>query len=300
MTSDPPRTDACLLDLPGAESVRRTVNGVRLHAVVAGEEGAPLVVLLHGFPEFWYGWHEYVEPLAAAGYRVLVPDQRGYNLSDKPHGVPSYRLRTLSADVRDLIRSEGRDSAQLVGHDWGGVVAWDLALRYPGAVDGLVALNAPHPVVFRKTLTSSLRQLRRSWYMFLFQLPRVPEWLGTRNDFEWLGGMLRRSSRDRAFSEQDLERYRAAWRREGAPTGMLNWYRAMFRYPDAPPQSHVTAPTLVIWGEDDVALLPELAAGSVNRCEQGRLERFPDATHWIQHERPDEVTGLILEHLGSR
>ncbi|MDP2497621.1 MAG: alpha/beta hydrolase [Candidatus Palauibacterales bacterium] len=300
MPSEPIPTDVSLLDATGAESLRRSVNGVRLHAVAAGEEASPLVVLLHGFPEFWYGWHAYVEPLVEAGFRVLAPDQRGYNLSEKPDRVRDYRLATLTDDIRSLISSEGRDSAFVVGHDWGGVVAWDLALRHPDAVDGLVALNAPHPVVFRKTLTSSLRQLRRSWYMFLFQLPRVPEWLGSRNDFAWLGAMLRRSSREGAFSEEDLERYRAAWRREGAPTGMLNWYRAMFRHPDAPPRRPVEAPTLVLWGDDDMALLPELATRSVDRCEDGRLVRFPDATHWIQHERPDEVTDLILEHLGSR
>ncbi len=300
MPSEPPPTDASLLTLPGAESSRRGVNGVRLHAVTAGEKTGPLVVLLHGFPEFWYGWHEHVEPLVEAGFRVLVPDQRGYNLSDRPEGVGSYRLGTLSADVRALIRSEGRDSAHLVGHDWGGVVAWDVALRHPEALDRLVAVNAPHPAVFRKTLTSNLRQLRKSWYMFFFQLPRVPEWVGSRNDFRWWSEMLRRSSRDGAFTERDLERYRAAWRREGAPRGMLNWYRAMFRYADDPPRGRVAAPTLVLWGEEDVALLPELAAGSVERCAEGRLERFPEATHWIQHERPREVTDRILEHLGAR
>lgn len=136
--------------------------------------------------------------------------------------------------------------------------------------------------------------------MFFFQLPRLPEWMGSRDDFRWWSEMLRKSSRDGAFTEQDLERYRAAWRREGAPGGMLNWYRAMFRHPDAPPRSRVTAPTLVLWGEEDVALLPELAAESVERCAEGRLERFPEATHWIQHERPREITGRILVHLGAR
>lgn len=290
-------TDASLLRAPGAESVYRSVNGVRIHAVAAGDPDAPLVVLLHGFPEFWYGWRRYVLPLARAGYRVLAPDQRGYNLSDRPAAVRRYAIDELSRDVRELISAEGRDSACVIGHDWGGVVAWDLALRHPSAVDRLVAVNAPHPTVFRKTLVSDLRQLRRSWYMFFFQLPRLPEWLASRHDFRLWSDLLRKSSRKGAFTEEDLSRYRAAWRREGAPTGMLNWYRAMFRHGEAPPRARVHPPALVIWGEEDAALIPELAASSAERCEDGRVKRFPSATHWVQHEHPDRVRDLILDHL---
>jgi len=290
-------TDAALLEAPGAESVYRSVNGVRLHAVAAGDRNGPLVVLLHGFPEFWYAWRRYLVPLARAGYRVLAPDQRGYNLSDRPPEARRYALRELSSDIRGLIAAEDRDSARVIGHDWGGVVAWDLALRAPGAVDRLVAVNAPHPLVFRRTLTSNPRQLRSSWYMFFFQLPRVPEWLGSRNDFRLWSDLLRRSSREGAFTEEDLGRYRAAWRREGAARGMLNWYRAMFRHAEGPPDDPVLPPTLVIWGEDDAALIPELAAASAERCDDGRLERFPEATHWVHHERPDAVRDLILDHL---
>ncbi|WP_066411405.1 alpha/beta fold hydrolase [Halorubrum aethiopicum] len=293
---DPTPTDASLLDRPGVTSERRTVNGVRLHVVTAGDEGDPPVVLLHGFPEFWYGWHRSIEPLVDAGYRVLVPDQRGYNRSEKPEGTRPYRVGELSKDVVDLVRSTGSESAHLVGHDWGGAVAWNVALRHPDAVDRLVAVNIPHPTVFEETLTSNPRQTLRSWYMFFFQLPRLPEWFQRRGGYRPLVNSLRGAAGD-PFTEEDLDRYRAAWSRERGLTGMINWYRALFRHTEDPPREQVTVPTAVIWGERDGYLLAEMADRSVEYCENGRLERIPDATHWVHHERPERVTDLVIDHL---
>lgn len=292
-------TEAPLPDVPSVESTFRDVNGITLHVVAAGDPEDPLVVLLHGFPEFWYGWRQYVQPLVAAGYRVLVPDQRGYNRSDKPDGVRSYRITALSRDVVELIESAGRESAHVVGHDWGAAVAWDLALRHPDDVDRLGILNVPHPTVFEATLKSNLRQLRKSWYMFYFQLPRVPEWFSARDDFRFWVRAMQGGSNPGTFSDRDLDRYRRAWSRDGAPTAMINWYRALFRQRVDPPTERVEAPTLVLWGENDQALVPEMAPKSVEYCEQGRLERFPDATHWINHEYPDRVVERILEHLDA-
>lgn len=286
---------APLPDHPSAESTFREVNGVELHVVAAGDPDDPLVALLHGFPEFWYGWRPLVAPLAAAGYRVLVPDQRGYNRSGKPRGVGAYRRGTLAADVADLVASEGRGSAHVVGHDWGGGVAWDLALRHPGVVDRLGVVNAPHPAAYRAALTSNLAQFRKGWYWLFLQVPRIPEWALTRDDCRAMADSLRETARPGAFADADLERYRRAWTREGAITGMINWYRAAVRVPDDPPGERVDAPTLVVWGEDDPWLVPGLADRSLAHCEDGRVERFPDATHWVLHERPGAVSDLLVE-----
>jgi pimeloyl-ACP methyl ester carboxylesterase len=296
----PPATDASALDLPSAESTSREVDGVELHVVAAGDPADPLVVLLHGFPEFWYGWRGQIGPLVDAGYRVLVPDQRGYGRSERPDGVRPYRRRELVRDVVGLVGTEGRESAHVVGHDWGAVVAWDLACRRPELVDRLAVVNVPHPVAFRRTLRSNPEQFRRSWYVLLFQLPWLPERLAARDDFALWARMLREDARPDAFTTADLERYRATWRRAGAPTAMLNWYRALIRYPDDPPRERVAVPTLLLWGEADRALVPELARRSLDYCETGRLERFPAATHWVHHEQPDRVAELLVEHLGGR
>jgi len=292
-----PATDASVLEFPSAESTYREVNGVELHAVAAGDPADPLVVLLHGFPEFWYGWHRQVRPLVDAGYRVLVPDQRGYARSGKPDGVRPYRRRELVRDVVGLVGTEGRESAHVVGHDRGAVVAWNLACRRPDLVGRLGIVNVPHPKAFRRLLPRSPEQLWRSRYVLYLQIPRLPEWAARRDDFALWVRALRDQARPGTFGPADVERYRAAWRSEGAPTAMLNWYRAALRYPDSPSRKRVTAPTLVVWGEADAALVPELARRSLEYCEEGRLERFPRATHWVHHEHPERVADLLVEHL---
>lgn len=295
MSTRPPPTDD-VPNVPSAESTFRTVNGVELHVVAAGETDAELVVLLHGFPEFWYEWSGYVESFVEAGYRVVIPDQRGYNRSDKPDGIRPYRVDRLSQDIVGLIETEGCECAHVIGHDWGAAVAWDFALRHPDAVDRLGIINVPHPSAFVDTLRSSLRQLAKSSYIFLFQLPRLPEWYVQRADFEpWVSAM-REGSRPDTFTEEAFERYRSAWARDGAPTAMLNWYRAL-RWYRGPPRERVSVPTRIVWGENDQALVPKLAERSLEYCEQGDLERFPRATHWVTHERTDRVTTLLLDHL---
>ncbi|RRJ28578.1 alpha/beta fold hydrolase [Halocatena pleomorpha] len=285
-----------LPDVSSAESTVRSVDDVELHVVTAGETDAPLVVCLHGFPEFWYGWSEYIKPFVDAGYRVLVPDQRGYNLSEKPAGIRPYRLSRLSADIVALLETEGRESAHVVGHDWGAAVAWDLALRYPETVDRLGIVNVPHPSVFIDTLRSSFTQLFKSSYIATFQIPKLPEWYIKRTDFEpWVSAM-RDGSQPGTFTEEAFDRYRRAWAQTGAPTAMINWYRALFRHRPTVPREHVTVPTRVVWGENDQALVPEMAEQSLGYCEQGDLKRFPEATHWITHEHPDRVAALLLDH----
>ncbi|MCD2205057.1 alpha/beta fold hydrolase [Halobacterium sp. KA-6] len=289
------KIDAELLAEPTAESVYWEVNNVELHVVTAGNEGDPVVVFLHGFPEFWYSWREHVQPFVDAGYRVLIPDQRGYYLSETPSGTDAYRISLLSGDIAELLENTGAEPAHVVGHDWGASVAWDLSLRHPDVVDRLAILNVPHPTVFVETLTSSVQQMRKSWYMFFFQLPWIPEWYMRRNDYAFPTAALR-GAQAGTFSETDLRRYRAAWDRGNSLTGMINWYRALFRHREDPPRETVSAPTLVCWGERDQFLLTEMAAKSLDYCDQGRLERFPDATHWIHHEQPARVTEVLLDH----
>jgi len=291
-------TDASILDAP-AESSYREVDGVRLHVVTAGDPDDPLVVLLHGFPDFWYGWRNQIPALVDAGYRVLVPDQRGYNLSDRPEDLDDYRMGRLSGDIAALIESEGRESARVVGHDWGAAVAWDLALRHPERVDRLGIVNVPHPAVMERTLRTNPRQLLRSWYMFAFQLPGLPEWFLGRDDARGMIDVLEESATPGAFTDTDLKHYRAVWRQEGAIGAAVNWYRALVRRRDDPPRERVAAPTLVCWGDEDVALLPEMARESLDYCEDGKLVRFPGASHWVHREAVETVNDHLIDHLSG-
>ena len=286
-------------DLPdlGVPLRSRIVDGagVRLHLVEAGPEGGPLVLLLHGFPESWYGWRHQIPALAGAGYRVWAPDQRGYNRSGAPRGVEPYALDTLTDDALALLDLAGVESARVVAHDWGAVVAWWLALRDPERVDRLAVLNVPHPLAFRRLLRRPSTQWLRSWYMAFFQLPRLPEAALLRFG-TWA---LRRTSAPGTFSDADLARYRRGWARPGRASGMLAWYRAMRSHPPGrlPDGPTVRPPTLVVWGDADVALDPRLAQMSVDLCADGRLVRLPGVSHWVQHEAPEAVNRELLSFL---
>jgi epoxide hydrolase 4 len=277
----------------------RMVNGVSLHVVEAGPEDGPLVVLLHGFPEFWWGWRKQITPLAAQGYHVVAPDMRGYNTSDAPEGVESYRLETLSADVLALADSFGAERFHLVGHDWGGVIAWDIAASHPGRLERLVVLNAPHPDLWRRVILRRPSQAIRSSYAAFFQLPRVPEMMLGAGRFRILRAMLRGSSQQGTFSPEDLDRYVEAWSHPGSLTAMLNYYRALRTRALPGEPRRVRTPTLVLWGEKDVALLPHVARAAVETCDDGRLEMLPDASHWIHLEEPDRVNAETIAFLAG-
>jgi epoxide hydrolase 4 len=271
-------------------------NGIRLHTVLAGPEDGPLVVLLHGFPELWYGWRHQIDPLAAAGFRVAVPDQRGYNLSDKPQGVRAYNLDTLALDVLGLLDALGRERACIGGHDWGGAVAWWLGMKHGQRIERLALLNIPHPRVMERHLRTSLAQLRKSSYIFLFQLPWLPERRLARDDWRMAARALQATSRPGTFSDEDLAVYRAAWSQPGAMTAMLNWYRAALRArPSRPPGSRVHVPALLIWGTRDRFLGAEMAQPSIDLCDDGRLVLLDEATHWVQHEEPERVNRLLAD-----
>jgi len=271
-------------------------NGeVGLQAVVAGPQHGPVVVLLHGFPEFCYGWRRQIEPLAFAGFRVIVPDQRGYNLSSKPSGVAAYALTELVSDVIAIADQLGREKIFLAGHDWGAVVAWGTALLHPQRLAKLAVLNVPHPSVMRKFLSTRTRQLLRSWYMFFFQLPWLPEALFSAFNFRIGSQALLRSSRPGTFSAEDLAQYHVAWSQPGALTGMINWYRALFRDRVKFSDKIVRVPTRILWGERDAFLLAEMAHESVRYCTNAELFTFANATHWLQHEEAARVSELLID-----
>jgi len=276
-------------------------NGITLHVVEAGPVDGALVILLHGFPEFWYGWRSQIVALSAAGYRVLAPDQRGYNLSDKPKGIAAYNLDALAADVIGLIDASGREKAYVVGHDWGGAVAWWTAVKYPQRVEKVAILNAPHPKVMRWNLLHNRAQRRKSWYMFLFQMPFLPEWRMRRANWEIGQRALQGTSRPGTFSEADIALYRQAWSQPDAARGMINWYRAALQRRPQPygrrcvASSRVTVPALMIWGMRDKFLGRELAEQSVDLCDNGKLVWVEGAGHWVQHEEPQHVNALLQQ-----
>ncbi len=275
-------------------------NGIRLHVVQDGPTDGPLLLLLHGFPEFWYGWRHQIRPLAEAGYRVWAPDQRGYNLSDKPQGIAAYNLDALAADVIGLLDAAGREKAFVVGHDWGGSVAWWVAAKYPERVERLVVINVPHGAVMLKNLRRNRAQQRRSWYMFFFQMRWLPEAVSRLGNWQLLVRMLRSSSRSGTFSAADLALYRAAWSQRGAYTAMLKWYRALFKRPPAPaPKRPIAVPTLLIWGAQDRFLGREMAEPSIKLCADAELVFVEDATHWVHHEEAERVNELMLRFLSG-
>ncbi len=284
---------------PSAEHETIRTNGVDLHTVLAGPADGPPVVLLHGFPEFWYGWRHQIPALVDAGYRVIVPDQRGYNRSDKPRGVGAYAVDTLAADAVGLLDALGYDRAKFVGHDWGAVVLWEALGRHAERIERAVPMNVPHRAVFERFLTRNPRQMLKSWYMISFQIPRLSEWAYRAADWRALRWMMDTSNREDTFTEADLERYRAAWSRPGAFTAMLNWYRALVRGDVDDPPTPVEPETMLVWGTRDPYLLEAMAQPSVDLCANGRLERITDATHWVQHERPGRVNDLLIEFFGE-
>jgi pimeloyl-ACP methyl ester carboxylesterase len=270
------------------------IGDQRLHYVETGE--GPLIVLLHGFPEFWYGWRLQLQPLAAAGFRVVAPDLRGYNLSSRPDGVAAYDTDQLAADIRGLVQERGAESALLVGHDWGGTVAWATAMIHPEVVDRLDILNAAHP----RKLSQGLHhpgQLRKSWYFFFFALPELPESVVHANHWHFFRNFL--DDADPAYTPEEIERYVEAWSQPGAATGMINYYRASVRQSPKHAEAQlrpISAPTLVIWGQRDRFLGEELAEPDHDDVPNlDRVERLPDASHWVHHDEAERVNQLLID-----
>jgi pimeloyl-ACP methyl ester carboxylesterase len=286
------------------------VNGVKLHYARAGR--GPLIVFLHGFPEFWYEWHHQIAEFST-DHTVVAPDMRGYNLSSKPTELAEYAIPKLVEDVRalsrELLTSSGGDKFTLVAHDWGGVVAWVFAALHPQMLDTLVIVNAPHPTIFGKLLSEDSAQQKASQYMLMFRSPQAEDTLSA-NSFGLLTSMvLGAGLKDGTVTEADRKMYLDAWSQPGALTGGLNYYRASGVGPvtatagDPPaeaPALIVRVPTLVIWGEKDTALLTNNLDGLDRVVPALTIKRVPDGTHWIVREKPAVVNGLIREFIAAR
>jgi epoxide hydrolase 4 len=276
---------------------RALINGLQFHYVEAGE--GPLIVLLHGFPEFWYSWRHQIPALAGAGFHVIAPDLRGYNESAKPRGTRNYRMELLIEDVVGLIDHVGAPHATVIGHDWGGVIAWRLASAHPQRVDRLIVLNAPHPAAFLREWRNPVQWLRSS-YMLFFQLPWLPEWLLSWRDYALLERTLtQQPTRPGAFTPDDIQQYKRALAQAGARTAALNYYRAGLRDLGTVTDRNqpIFVPTLLIWGERDPYLGVRLTERLDAWVPDLRIQRLADAGHWVQNEDPERVNQLMLAFL---
>jgi epoxide hydrolase 4 len=276
------------------------VGGVRLHYAAAGE-GERLVVLLHGFPECWYSWRHQISALSE-NYKVVAPDMRGYNLSDKPAKTSDYEIDKLVDDVIGLIGHFGYEKAAVIGHDWGAAVGWALAAKHPEVLWKLGALQVPPFPVWKKN--QSFNQFLASWYMFFFQIPILPELLLGANDYAFLENALKKSTAERGFfTDADIAEYKKAWSEPFALTAMLNYYRANILrgfFTKSEPAAKIKVPTLFIYGEQDKAVLPETVRG-VGEMIDAPYEEFhiPTSAHWVQQEAADAVTEILREFLAE-
>lgn len=278
------------------------VNGIQLHYMEEGE--GELVILLHGFPEFWYSWRKQI-PVISKKYRVVAPDMRGYNLSDKPGSIQDYKIDILAKDIADLVSALGEKKAIIVGHDWGGAVAWVVATLYPEVVSKLAVLNIPHPAEMKKALMGfNMAQWKKSYYIFLFQLPVLPEYFIGRD----LKGFFEKAFTSFApngstpnVTDAEIAKYAEAYSQSGALRSAINYYRATFRQLGG---LNVTGklqmPVLMIWGEKDIALGKELTYNTKDYCEQLEVIYDPGSGHFIQHDNPELVNGKLMEFFGKR
>jgi epoxide hydrolase 4 len=283
-------------------------SGISVHMVRAGGldfevaeagTGDRLALLLHGWPELNYSWRHQIPLLVSMGYRVWAPNQRGYGASSRPDGVGAYRLDALTGDVAALIDASGAKSVTLIAHDWGAAVAWAFAAQRVRPLERLVIMNVPHPACMAREL-KHWHQLSKSWYIFFFQLPWLPEWMLTRDDARGVRRAFVGSAVNRErFSRADLDVYAAAAQRPGAMTAMLNWYRAAFRGGLPRDWPVIQTPTLMIWGEKDIALDRRTVDGTDAYVRDFTLKTLPDASHWVQQDAPDEVNGILAGWLAT-
>jgi pimeloyl-ACP methyl ester carboxylesterase len=275
-----------------------STNGIKLHYVTEGS--GSLLIFLHGFPEFWYSWRHQI-PEFASDHKVVAPDLRGYNDSDKPSDRNAYIMAEFVQDIKGLIEGLGYDRCILVGHDWGGAIAWNFAYAYPQMLEKLIILNLPHPAKFAEGLRSP-QQLLRSSYIFFFQIPFLPELLLQANDYSPLEAAFKGMAVDKTtFSPADLDAYKAAAAKPGALTAMLNYYRNIFAQGmTSSDWSVLTVPTLLIWGEDDTALGKELTYGTEAYVRDFRIRYIPHCSHWVQQEQPQLVNQHIRDFIAGR
>ncbi len=273
-------------------------NGLNFEVNVCGE-GDKLALCLHGFPEHAYSWRYQLPLLAELGYKAWAPNLRGYGNSSRPPYMEDYSVENLMADVAGLIDASGCSSVVLIAHDWGAVVAWFFAIRKVRPLEKLVIMNVPHPVPARAAMKSGFTQLRKSWYILFFQIPWLPEFLMGLNGAKGVGDAILNSSEDKTkFTLQDLQVYRENARQPGALRAMVNWYRALVRGGGARRQTAlgfpvIETPTLMIWGEEDVALSKETTYGTEKCVTDFRIRYLPRISHWVQQEAPEAVNAML-------
>jgi epoxide hydrolase 4 len=292
------------MNWPDVQFVRVAANGINFEVATLGS-GDRLALCLHGFPEHAYSWRHQMPLLARLGYRVWAPNLRGYGGTDSPREISAYRTRTLVADVAALIQAAGARETLLLAHDWGGALAWSLALEQPRLIDRLVVMNLPHPACFARELRRP-PQLLMSWYIFFFQLPWLPEFMLGRRKARATSGIIRGSARNPArFTDDDLEVYRANAARPGGLTAMVNWYRALFRggglrrfRSGHVPVIHI--PTLFLWGDADTALSIRTTRETEKYVSHLTFRIFPGVSHWIQQEAPEAVNAMLEAWLTGR
>jgi pimeloyl-ACP methyl ester carboxylesterase len=283
-------------------------SGIEIEWIEAGEltfevatagEGEHLALCLHGFPELHYSWRHQMPLLAEMGYRVWAPNMRGYGGTTRPPDKKDYRLDKLTADVAALIDASGAKEVTLIAHDWGAIVAWQFAIQKVRPLARLVIMNVPHPLCARREL-KTWKQLKKSWYIFFFQLPRLPEMRLGKNEAAAIGRLFRETSvnRDR-FTREETEPYRIAAAKPGALTAMFNYYRSLLQTPDARQigDGKVHVPTLIIWGEQDVAIDIACLDGTDQYVDDLTVRRYPHASHWVQQDIPDEVNAALKDWL---
>ncbi len=262
-------------------------------------EGDHLALCLHGFPELNYSWRHQMPLLAAKGYRVWAPNLRGYGATDRPGEMREYALDRLTQDVADLIDASGAKSVTLIAHDWGAIISWMFAILKLRPLTRLVIMNVPHPGPARREMRN-WRQMKKSWYMFFFQLPRVPEWFLGRKGGTVIGGLFERTScNPQNFGKPVQAVYNSAAARPGALKAMVDYYRALMRHDDTvdPGDLTVDIPTLMVWGEEDVAIDIHCTQGTEQWVSDLTLKRLPGVSHWVQQDAPDEVNAILADWL---
>jgi len=285
--------------IPGGAESYAELPGLRMHFVTCGEPGNEPVLLLHGFPEFWYSWRFQMPALAAEGYFAIAPDQRGYNLTDKR---PPYDIETLVGDLVGLLDHLGIGRCHVVGHDWGGVTAWSLASFHPDRVKSLTTMNAPHPNAYLDAVKSLSSQLFKSWYIYMFQIPRFPEWILSRNNYAAIRRIFAQVPAE-YMTPEDVEHYVAAMARPGALSAAIGWYRAVpgqtRKHGGSLPNPRIEVPTLVLWGEQDFALDVACNKTLDRYVPDLRVEYLPEASHWVQIDHPEAVNESLLSFLAE-
>lgn len=283
--------------IEGAETIRVTANHIKFEVLTMGS-GDRLALCLHGFPEHAFSWRFQMPLLARLGYRVWAPNLRGYGASDSPPGMQDYQIETLVGDVAGLIDAAGARETLLIAHDWGGLLAWNAAMRHPRLIDRLVILNVPHPACFIRELCQPA-QLLKSWYMAFFQIPVLPEFLMGLRQARLIARAIRLTSRDRArFPTEVTDVYRQNAARKGGLTAMLNWYRALLRggglrrcrdggFPK------IEVPTLLLWGGADDFFTARARMGHEYFVSDLTYRLLPGVSHWVQQEAPEAVNAML-------